>query len=74
MLGVDSFMASTAEPRTMQLSGKGASAITKALHPYRGRRPLLRQPAIAKATHHNRESPLLQKRATIAETVLTTPI
>ena len=74
MLGVESFMASTAKPRMVQLCGGGASAITEALHPYRGIPPLLRQLAIAKATHHTRESPLLQRRATIAEAVLTTPI
>ena len=74
MLGVESFMASTAEPRTVQLCRGGASAITEALHPYGGSPPLLRQPAIAEVTHHDRESPPLQGRATIAEAVLTTPI
>ena len=33
MLRIESFMASTAEPRTVQLSGGGASTITEALHP-----------------------------------------
>ena len=70
-LRVESFMASTAEPRMVQLSGGGASAITKALHPYGGSPPLLRQPAIAKATHRNRESLPLQRQATIAEAVWT---
>ena len=52
MLWVESFMASTAEPRMVQLSGGGASAITKAFHPYGGSLPLLRQSAIAEATRH----------------------
>ena len=52
MLGSESFMASTAEPRMVQLGGGGASAITEALHPYGGSPPLLRQLAIAGATHH----------------------
>ena len=73
-LGVESFMASTAEHRTVQLCGGGASAITEALDPYGGTLPLLMQPAIADATRHNRESPPLQRRATIATAVLTTPI
>ena len=67
-------MASTAEPRTVQRGGGGAAAITEALDPYRGTLPLLTQPAVAKATRHNRESLPLQRWATIAEAVLTTPI
>ena len=74
MLGVESFTASTAEPRTVQLGGGGASAITEAFRPYNGTLPLLTQPAIAEATHHNRESPPIQRRATIAEAVLTKPV
>ena len=73
-LGVESFMASTAEPRTVQLCGGEASTITEALHPYRGSPPFLTQPTIAEATHHNRESLPLQRWATIAEAVLTIPI
>ena len=73
-LKVESFTTSTAEPKTVQLSGGGASAITEALHPYGGSLPLLRQPAIAEATHHNKESLPLQRQATIAKAVLTTPI
>ena len=53
---------------------EGASAITEALHPYRGTLPLLMQPAVAEATRHNRGSPPLQRWATIATAVLTTPI
>ena len=74
MLGVESLTASTAEPGTVQLGGGGASAITEALHPYKGSLPLLRQPAVAEATHHNRQSLPLRRRATRAEAVLTTPI
>ena len=74
MLGLESFMASTAEPRMLQLGEGGASAITEALHPYGGTLPLLTQPAIAKATCHNRESPPLQRQATITTAALTTPI
>ena len=74
MLGVESFMASTAEPRMVQLGGGGASAIPEALHPYGGTLPLLTQPAIAEATCHNRESLPLQTWTTIAMAVLTTPI
>ena len=74
MLRVESFTASTAEPRMVQLGGGGASAITEALHPYRGTLPLLMQPAVAEATCHNRESPPLQRWATIATAVLTIPI
>ena len=74
MLGVESFTASTADPRTVQLSGGGASAITKALHPYGGSLPLLRQLVVAEATCHNGESPPLQRQATIAEAVLITLI
>ena len=74
ILGVESFLASIAEPRMVQLSGGGASAITEALHPYRGRLPLLKQPAIAEATRHSRESLPLHRQATIAKAVLTTPI
>ena len=70
-LRVESFTASTAEPRTAQLYGGGVSAITEAVHPYGGSPPLLRQPAVAEATCHNRE---LRRRATIAKAVLTTPI
>ena len=73
-LGIESFTASTAKSMMVQLCGGGASAITKALHPYGGSLPLLTQPAIAKATRHNRESPPLQRWANIAEAVLTTPI
>ena len=57
MLGVESFTASAAEPRMVQLGGGGASAITEAFHPYGGSLPLLRQLAVAKATHHSRKSP-----------------
>ena len=74
MLGIESFMASTAVPRMVQLDGGGASAITKALDPYGGTLPLLTQPAIAEATSHNRESPPLQRQATITMAALTTPI
>ena len=74
MLGVESFTASTAEPRTVQLGGGGTLAITKALHPYGGSPPLLKQPAVAETTRHKRESPPLIRQATTAEAVLTTPI
>ena len=74
MLWVESFTASTAESRMVQLCGGGESTITEALHPYGGSLALLRQPAISKAVHHYRESPQLQKWATIAEAILTTPI
>ena len=74
MLWVESFTASTAEPGMVRLCGGGASAITSALHPYKGSPPLLMQPVIAKVTRHYRESPSLQRWATIAEAVLTTPI
>ena len=74
MLRVESFTASTAEPRIVQLGGGGASATTEACDPYKGTEPLLTQPAIAEATRHNRESPLLQRWANIATAVLTTPI
>ena len=74
MLGVESFTASTTEPRMVQLGGGGASSITEALHPYGGTLPLLTQPAVAEATRHNTESPPLQRWATIATAVLTTPI
>ena len=49
----------TAEPRTVQLVGGGAFAITEATCPYWGTLPLLTQPAIAEATRHNRDT-LLQ--------------
>ena len=65
MLGVESFMASTAELRTVQLGGGGESTITEALNPHGGTLPLLTQPAIAEATCHKRESLPLQRRATI---------
>ena len=58
MLQVESFTASTAEPRTMQLGGGGAFTITKDIRPYGGTLPLLTQPAIAKAKCHNIETPL----------------
>ena len=74
MLRVESFTASTGEPRMVQLSGEGVYAITEALHPDGGSPPLLRQPAVAKATHHNRESLTLQRWATIVQAVLTIPI
>ena len=74
MLWIESFTASTAEPGMVQLCWGGASAITEAFHPYGGSPPLLMQPAIAEATCHNRESLPLQRWATIAEAVLTTPI
>ena len=70
-LGVESFTASAAEPRMVQFSGGGASAITEAFHPYGG---TLTQPAIAKATRHNRESLPLRRWATMAKAVLTTLI
>ena len=70
----ESFMASTAKPRTVQLCGGGASAITKALDSYGGTLPLLMQPAVGKATRHIRESPPLQRWATITMAALTTPI
>ena len=54
---VESFMASTAEPRTVQLEGGGASTITEALNPYGGTLPLLMQPAIAEATRHCQGNP-----------------
>ena len=73
-LRVESFTASTAETRIVQLSGEGVSAVTEALDPYGGTLPLLMQPAVAEATHHNRESPPLQRQATITTAVLTTPI
>ena len=57
MLRVESFTVGTAESRMVQLSGGGASAITEAYRPYCGTLPLLTQPAIAEATHHNRETP-----------------
>ena len=74
MLGVESFTASRAEPRMVQLRGGEASTITEALDPYGSTLPLLMQPATAKAACHNRESPPLQRRATIAKAVLTTHI
>ena len=74
MLGVESFMASTAEPRAVQLGGGGTSAITEAVDPYGGTLPLLMQSAIAKATRHNRESLPLHRWATITMAALTTPI
>ena len=74
MLQVESFMADTAERRTAQLGGGGASAIKEALHHYGGSLPLLMQPAVAKATCHNREGPPLQRQTTIATAVLTTCI
>ena len=57
MLGVESFTASTVEPRTVQLRGGGASAITKALNPYGVTLPLLTQPAVAEATHRCQDNP-----------------
>ena len=54
MFGVESFRASIAEPRMVQLGAGGVSTITKALHPYRGTLPLPTQPAVAEATRHNR--------------------
>ena len=74
MLRVESFMARTAEPTMVQLGGGGASDINVALDPYGGTLPLLTQPAIAEATHHNRESPPLQRQAIITRAALTTPI
>ena len=74
MLGVESFTASMAEHRMVQLRGRGASTITEAVDPYGGTLPLLMQPAIAEATRHNRESSPLQRRATITRAALTTPI
>ena len=74
MLWIESFTASTAEPRTVQLCGGGVSAITEAVHHYAGSLPLLRQPAIAKAARHHRESLPLQRWAAIAKAVLTTLI
>ena len=56
MLWVESFTAGTAEPRMVQFGGGGASAITKAIHPYRGTLPLLMQPAFVEAIRHNRET------------------
>ena len=50
MLGVESFTASTAEPRTVQHGGGGASTTTEAHDPYGGTLPLLMKPAIAEAT------------------------
>ena len=51
MLRVESFMASTAEPRTVHLGGGGGEfTITEALNPYKATLPLLMQPAIAEAT------------------------
>ena len=74
MLWIESFTASTAEPWVVQLCGGEASAITEAVHHYRGSLPLLRQPAIAEATHHYRESLPLQRWVNIAEAVLTTAV
>ena len=74
MLGVESFTASTAEPRTVQLGVGGASTATETRDSYGGTLPLLTQSAVAEATHHNKESPPLQRWANIAEAVLTTPI
>ena len=74
MLGVESFTASTAEPRMVQLRGGGASTIIKVLDPYGDTLPLLTQPAVAEATRHNRESPPLQRRAIVTMADLTTPI
>ena len=54
MLQLERFPEGTAEPRIVQLGGRGASAITEAIQPYSGTRPLLTQPAIAEATCHNR--------------------
>ena len=53
-LQVERFPEGTAEPRMVQLHGGGASTITEAICPYGGTRPLLMQPAIAKATRYNR--------------------
>ena len=58
MLWVESFTVGTAEPRTVQLGGGGASAITEAIAHPEVTRPLLTQPAVAKATCNNRETPL----------------
>ena len=57
MLGVEKFPKGTDEPRKVQLHGGKASAITKAICPYLGTRPLQTQPAIAEATRYNRENP-----------------
>ena len=73
MLKVESFTASTAQPRTVQLGGGGASTITEALDPYGGTLPLLMQPAVAEATCHNRESLPLQRCTIITTAALTTP-
>ena len=40
MLWVESFMASTAEPRMVQLGGGGAFAITKDIRPYQRYTPI----------------------------------
>ena len=56
MLRVESFTVGTAEPRTVQLGGGGASAITEAIAHPEVTRPLLTQPAVAKATCNNRDS------------------
>ena len=50
------FPEGTAEPKMVQLRGGEVSAITEAIRPYCSTHPLLMQPAIAEATHYNRET------------------